>query len=157
MNTTLIFDLAEAGFRSDSIGLSVVGFAVVVLTEWVLRRPAVAAMDGARWFRAIAWSLWITCIALLWHDWRDYERLLASYQAGRTEVIVGPLTRRSVIRCDSLNGEEIAVAGRSFRLCRELDAIAFTNSGREAARLEPGQVVRITAVGSRIVRFETGS
>ena len=155
MNANVVFDLAEAGFRSDGIGISMIGIAVAALTEVVLRRPAVAAMDGARWFRAIAWSLFITCVGLLWYDWRDYRALLASYHAKRGEVVEGVLTARNTIRCDSLNGEQIVVAGRTFRLCRELDAIAFTNSGQYATELEPGRRVRLTAVGTRIVRFET--
>jgi hypothetical protein len=149
-----VFDLATEGFRHVAIVMVLLGLAVGLFAEWVFRRPGIRGQRGIGLFRFVTIGLFSLSVVLLWLGWKDYCALLSAYKSGSVRIIAGKISSHRVVRCDSLDGEEIVVAGQTFRFCAELEPVAFTNGGRTPASLHVGRIVRLTAVGSRVVRFE---
>jgi hypothetical protein len=156
-NFTLIFDVANAGYRQWTflgigLGLTVIGSLLIV---YQLYRPPSKRGSYKRLFPYL-----FTAFALVWTlavftgTYWDYLRLRSASRNGSCEIVQGTITNFVPMPKEGHATEHFVVNGHYFEYSDFTATAGFNNTQSHGGPLAEGRLVRICSLDGEIARLE---
>ena len=159
MDYTVVFDIANAGYKSRSFpafglifvaaGILLVGFRAR-LPGWS-KRSAIARGIFPYGFLgfAIIWTL-----ATFFGTYRDYRKVSDAVKSNATHVVEGMVTDFRPMPVTGHAMESFCVSGKCFEYSDSVVTAGFNNSTSHGGPIRVNLPVRVTYVGNTIVKLE---
>lgn len=153
----LVFDVAQAGYRSWPPVTIGIGFTVI--GGWLIKNRRWVPVQGPRWFRS-AFPFVFFGVACCWtaavvsSTYLKYRSLTRALQDGRVSVVEGPVDQFVPMAYTGHSLERFSVAGITFAYSDFVVTGGFNNTSSHGGPIRLGRYIRVTYVGEDIVRLE---
>jgi hypothetical protein len=162
MEYKVVFDITEAGFRGWAIpgsALALAGAGFVLLIAQRKWRDALKRYGGA----VNVLALLLVVMSLLWvlissvATYLEYSWLAEAAEGGRVDVVEGRVSDFKTIPTAGYVRERFCVRKTCFTYSDDVATGAFHQTRQNGGPLREGLSVRVTYVGTSIVRLEVAN
>jgi hypothetical protein len=159
MSYRVVFDVAEAGFKSwtfPAFGLIFVAVGVFM----VIARKSLPGSWANRPKASAAFAFFFLGFALLWTlvsfmaTYRDYSSLAAEESSGQVQVAEGRVSNFNPMPFSGHSMERFCVEAHCFEYSDYVITGGFNNTSSHGGPIRDGLPVRVTFVGNSIIKLE---